>query len=803
MLYIGHYQRQVTGDISRALKCYQKAVRLQPDHMEALGCSGDLLFNSGMEEEAFGVYSEVTKRVPVARAKQAWLRVGLYHRKKGQFNDAIHCFQKSLTTDASDKQCWECLAEAYLARGSHTSALRTFARVVELDPESVYCLYQLGNINQVRGELNEAVARYSAVLDLQPNYLPALKGRGHTHYLLALSSLRQNSDAKAVSHVSLALTDLTRAASIKPNFLCVWKLIGNCCTCLHQVHPDIARPAVPEVLCGEGGSLGTTSEVDKTQLFLIGCRSFARALQLSPECSSLWHDLALTYYHLSQISSTNEKKSEFIGSAFSVINKALSISPRDHTHWNLLGVIAAHPGIGKPAVAQHAFISSVQLENNNGLAWANLGALYLKHGSIQLAHKAFSIAQSLDPGYATAWIGQASIAHSIGDADCMDLYRHTTELEYHSEGSRGYGYWVCHSLASLSPDLLLEPGAQDLNQVARRGLLQARDCLQRLTEREPGDLWALNHLALLLEQEGLLGLADQVLHRAEELLEANPSALTPAQCSAVSINRARVLSALGRHEESLGLWLSVNPSPTDLSSRLHLALALHRAGKYKESLQVYEAGVEEADENRKSAVLGACAMVAYALGDTHNCKTYLFKAFETSPPCLHVLIGLCVVGCLTLDLTLLQTALLETSKTIEWNSGDGQMLHASCLVALKIIMNSSQIGSECVETAATLLNQLHDRPQYVESPPLPLVVPLLAASSPTPEALSVHAQKLFHSYPSSVWSIATLAHAAVHLHNSTKTGLKALLNYYVESDLSYTAKAYGKHVEKLKLWQNS
>ena len=51
--------------------------------------------------------------------------------------------------------------------------------------------------------------------------------------------------------------------------------------------------------------------------------------------------------------------------------------------------------------------------------------------NFQLAHKAFSIAQSLDPGYATAWIGQASIAHSIGDADCMDLYRHTTELEYH------------------------------------------------------------------------------------------------------------------------------------------------------------------------------------------------------------------------------------------------------------------------------------------------------------------------------------------------------------------------------------
>lgn len=27
-----------------------------------------------------------------------------------------------------------------------------------------------------------------------------------------------------------------------------------------------------------------------------------------------------------------------------VIKKALSLSPGDHTHWNLLGVIAAHSG---------------------------------------------------------------------------------------------------------------------------------------------------------------------------------------------------------------------------------------------------------------------------------------------------------------------------------------------------------------------------------------------------------------------------------------------------------------------------
>ena len=114
------------------------------------------------------------------------------------------------------------------------------------------------------------------------------------------------------------------------------------------------------------------------------------------------------------------------------------------------------------------------------------------------------------------------------------------------------------------------------------------------------------------------------------------------------------LSALGRHPESLELWSAINPSATDFSAQLHLALALYRAGNYTDSLQgqhkqhhalcmcsclglvifmdqcfcgaVYEGVVEMAEEKQRSAVLSACAMVVYALGDTHKCRTFLFKA---------------------------------------------------------------------------------------------------------------------------------------------------------------------------------
>ena len=88
----------------------------------------------------------------------------------------------------------------------------------------------------------------------------------------------------------------------------------------------------------------------------------------------------------------------------------------------------------------------------NAMAWSNLGALYFKQGNIkvgqlqlscvmiftqhishtkQLAHQAFSNAQSACPDQTEAWVGQALVAESIGDSEAMDLFRHSTLLSYH------------------------------------------------------------------------------------------------------------------------------------------------------------------------------------------------------------------------------------------------------------------------------------------------------------------------------------------------------------------------------------
>ncbi|ETE71806.1 Tetratricopeptide repeat protein 37, partial [Ophiophagus hannah] len=82
----------------------------------------------------------------------------------------------------------------------------------------------------------------------------------------------------------------------------------------------------------------------------------------------------------------------------------------------------------------------------NVVAWTNLGVLYLTSGKIEQAHEAFKVAQSLEPSHLTCWIGQAFVAETVGSYETMDLFRHTTELSMHTEGAKGYAYWVCSTL---------------------------------------------------------------------------------------------------------------------------------------------------------------------------------------------------------------------------------------------------------------------------------------------------------------------------------------------------------------------
>jgi superkiller protein 3 len=61
--------------------------------------------------------------------------------------------------------------------------------------------------------------------------------------------------------------------------------------------------------------------------------------------------------------------------------------------------------------------------------WTNLGLLYLHHEDVELANQAFYRAQTLDPEYALAWVGQGLLATANNhDTVAENLFEHAVGL---------------------------------------------------------------------------------------------------------------------------------------------------------------------------------------------------------------------------------------------------------------------------------------------------------------------------------------------------------------------------------------
>lgn len=78
----------------------------------------------------------------------------------------------------------------------------------------------------------------------------------------------------------------------------------------------------------------------------------------------------------------------------------------------------------------------------NVATWTNLGLLYLYHSDVELANEALYRAQTLDPDYTLAWVGQGLVAVANGhDVDAQTLFEHAVTLSadvvrpiYHTPG---------------------------------------------------------------------------------------------------------------------------------------------------------------------------------------------------------------------------------------------------------------------------------------------------------------------------------------------------------------------------------
>ena len=390
--------------------------------------------------------------------------------------------------------------DAYMARGSFSSALKAFQRAAELDPDSIYAAYQSASIKQILGDYSEAIVQFESLLDQTPEYIPALKGLADTLFCQATDYQTNGFTGRLVDCCSRMLTLLVRAAQLQPNLSCLWSMMGQVCLLLRPIPEErFSHLKVPTLLL-------SPDQVNKKQVMELGPKFFSSALKLLPDSAALWHNLALSYQSCWLFDETDKSKS----AALVAIKKAITLDPKDSSHWDLLGLITQ-----QPAESQHAFIRALELSPNGpgaAATWTHLGSLYLKHDNLQLAHECFKEAQNVNPFHVAAWIGQANIAEKLSPAEAMDLFRHTVSIgsgcPAQCEGSVSYAHWV---LSTLADPETKRTAHFRYNIVQMHAVPTAVDGLARYIALYPEDSCALNLLGLLYERQGLYRIAEETL----------------------------------------------------------------------------------------------------------------------------------------------------------------------------------------------------------------------------------------------------------------------------------------------------
>uniref|UniRef100_A0AAQ5Z5G4 Tetratricopeptide repeat domain 37 n=1 Tax=Amphiprion ocellaris TaxID=80972 RepID=A0AAQ5Z5G4_AMPOC len=652
--YLGHYYRDVANDYGRAQGCYKKAFQLDDDDAESGAASVDLSMRQEDMDTALSILQSVIEKATPGSAKWAWMRRGLYYLKTGEHQQAISDLQAALRADPEDWVCWECLGEAYLNRRSFTAALKAFGKAHQLQPCSIYSVYQAAAIKQTLGKFKEAVSEYLQIT-AQQDYVPALKGLGECQLSLAKTLMEDCRDGGAIDLIQQAIQNLFRAVQLRPDLSCLWKLLGDACTTVCIVSPNKARVLVPALLAGldpntEGHMLNQSQVLKAGERYLC----YAHALKLMPEVPSLWYDLGINYYRQATKPPEGDQTSLslLLEKAQQCLKKAVMMGSGNHSHWNALGVISMNKGLENYALAQHCLIKSIQVEPNNVVAWTNLGTLYLKKDNIELAHKAFKIAQSLEPLYVNCWIGQALIAENVGSYDTMDLFRHTTELSTHMEGVKGYAYWVCSTLLDKSNR---DSELYRYNILQMNAISAAQVALSKYTERIQCDPDAFIMLGYLNEHLQLKRQALQAYQRAVELLQSTSSS-------------EELAFSLGCYGRAVQVY---NSTPLqELSDLVGLALAYCRAGLFPESISAYERALAVASsEKEKAYILTALALL-------QNRQVHCAEPISESLLCL------CAVGLVHGDATLASAALTELLKQ---GSASGNVVEQRCLLTCSLL----------------------------------------------------------------------------------------------------------------------
>ncbi|OXG33946.1 superkiller protein 3 [Cryptococcus neoformans Bt15] len=705
------YSFATPPDNERALKCFQRAFELDATEADA----AYRLANGYADEDEWARVRTIAVRVmegegglegvaggevlnPKGRfAPQngwAWKALGSSEMHYKKYSEAAAAYQIALRADDQDVSTWIMLGENYVKCGRHMAGLKTFDHALTLDPNNWRALYDIGQTQSQLGAFDKAIEAYQKVLEItQDEDVGVIAALAEANLSLGRQTgaggFRERSRRACHRAIELAMKVLKSAKAHKA---WGWKLIGDATYELSGQESNIEEAqdsftVVQPVLTflveddtdrrstapGVGHAANLLQDVVSTttslraSIFAFAYR--AHILKNEPRViDPALYDYASALHTLAGKLIDSEERTQCLKTAISAVRAALDRNAGDERLWNALGVICATAG---PQVAQHAFVVSLELYSKDPVVWVNLGYLYLHLDDLDLANQCFLKTQIIDPDSARAWYGQGLLADRHGDKEhAKALFSHSVTLSAQSLLEADL------ALAAATFAQFFRPNAS----VDSSLLHQPAFALKHYCHQRPSDSTAAHLYALICEQLGLVEEAALSLENAATVLEEEFERVESREIetlySVALCNLGRVRFSAGEYLESLdalnNCWeliaSSSEPSAVSLKPQCRLlqGLAFYWLGRIDESLEAFQASLDEATQNQdyevKEKVAVLLSRTLWGLGGNdakETAKNNLMECLSRERPSLEVISTLAAIALVSSDEDLTSAAVSE------------------------------------------------------------------------------------------------------------------------------------------------